>query len=477
MIVDTKLHSYFERFRSFYIIYFGTILILKEFGPYDFIPKILNTILVVPAGLIGIFFILYDLLQMIKSRKFTYNILLFLFLIIMGISSLLNYHYGLGSNIKILLNESIYLLVIYEFGHNRTQSRYIVDIFSKILIALWFVMVAMSNVMFVLQMQYSVKLPNRFHPLRIGFLENRLFGVFSDPNFAATICLVSIILSCMFLFQKQIKNRIIRIFLYINSLFCLSFILLSGSRTGLVETLAVVFIVGFTLMNQYLVKKEKSMSFSIIMSLILSTIVTGVVFLILSVVKQGLTLIPDFVESLKTETIKNKIRIDNKEKSVNLTRNDVSDSDDLSNGRFGIWKAGFLMFKQNVLFGVGPSREGIVSYAKAFLPETYVAKTGLSLHSFVIHTLAGTGAIGFITFFSFYINKAFTAIKAVFLDKTLYKTVYFYDILIIAAISINAVLSSEIILVNKIGAFIFWLLLGQLVHQYFPKKNSEHRFS
>lgn len=341
MIVDTKLHSYFERFRSFYIIYFGTILILKEFGPYDFIPKILNTILVVPAGLIGIFFILYDLLQMIKSRKFTYNILLFLFLIIMGISSLLNYHYGLGSNIKILLNESIYLLVIYEFGHNRTQSRYIVDIFSKILIALWFVMVAMSNVMFVLQMQYSVKLPNRFHPLRIGFLENRLFGVFSDPNFAATICLVSIILSCMFLFQKQIRNRIIRIFLYINSLFCLSFILLSGSRTGLVETLAVVFIVGFTLMNQYLVKKEKSMSFSIIMSLILSTIGTGIVFLILSVVKQGLTLIPDFVESLKTETIKNKIRIDNKEKAVNLTRNDVSDSDDLSNGRFGIWKAGF----------------------------------------------------------------------------------------------------------------------------------------
>lgn len=63
-----------------------------------------------------------------------------------------------------------------------------------------------------------------------------------------------------------------------------------------------------------------------------------------------------------------------KRKPVNLTRNDVSDSDDLSNGRFGIWKAGFLMFKQNILFGVGPSREGIVSYAKAFLPETYVAK-------------------------------------------------------------------------------------------------------
>ena len=67
MIADIKIHSYFERFRSFYVLYFGTILILKEFGPYDFIPKILNTILVVPAGIIGVLFILYDLIEMIKT--------------------------------------------------------------------------------------------------------------------------------------------------------------------------------------------------------------------------------------------------------------------------------------------------------------------------------------------------------------------------------------------------------------------------
>lgn len=474
MIADTKINSYLERFRSFYILYFGTILILKEFGPYDFIPKILNTILVVPAGLFGAIFILYDLLQMIRVKKFSYNIFLFLFLIIMGISSLLNYHYSLGANIKILLNEGIYLLVIYEFCHNRNYSKHIVETFAKLLIAIWFVMVTISNIMFVFQMQYSVKLPNRFHPLRLGFLENRLFGVFSDPNFASTICLVSIIFSFMFMFQKQIKNRTVRLFLYINSFLCLSFILLSGSRTGLIETLAIVFIAGFVLLNQYLVKKEKSVPFSILTSLIASAVTTGIVFLVLNLLKQGLTLIPDFVESLKAKNESNNTNFHKKEKSVNLTRNDVSDSDDLSNGRFGIWKAGFSMFKQNFLFGVGPSREGIVSYAKAFLPETYVAKTGLSLHSFVVHTLAGTGAIGFITFFSFYLNKAFLAIKAVFIDKTLYKTVYFYNILIIAAISINAILSSEIILVNKIGAFIFWLLLGQLVHEYFPKKNSKH---
>ena len=182
MVVDTKIQSYIERFRSFYIIYFGTILILKEFGPYDFIPKILNTILVVPAGLVGVLFIAYDLFQMLKARKFTYNILLFLFLIIMGISSLINYHYGLSSNIKILLNESIYLLVIYEFSHYKDSSKRIIELFAKILIAIWFLLVTISNIMFVFQIQYSIKLPNRFHPLRLGFLENRLFGVFSSGS-------------------------------------------------------------------------------------------------------------------------------------------------------------------------------------------------------------------------------------------------------------------------------------------------------
>lgn len=475
MILDNKVKLYFERFRSFYILYFGTILILKEFGPYDFIPKSLNTLLVVPAGLIGGIFIAYDLLQMMKKRKFTYNILLFLFLVIMGISSILNYKYGLSSNIKILLNEGIYLLVIYEFSHDRLSSKNVIELFAKILITVWFILVTISNVMFVFQMQYSIKLPNRFHPLRLGFLENRLFGVFSDPNFASTICLISIIFSFMFLFQKQIKGKLVRIFLYVNSFFCLSFILLSGSRTGLVETLVVAFVAVFSILNQYLIKKGKSVPFSLIISIVVSTIATGVFFVFLNILKQGLTFIPDFLESLRARTNKENLSVSKKEKPVNLTRNDVSDSDDLSNGRFGIWKAGILMFKQNFLFGVGPSREGIVSYAKAFLPETYVAKTGLSLHSFIIHTLAGTGAIGFVTFFSFYLNKVFKAIKSVFLDKDLYKTVYFYDILILAAISINAVLSSEIILVNKIGAFIFWLLLGQLVYQYFPKKNSTHR--
>ena len=140
----------------------------------------------------------------------------------------------------------------------------------------------------------------------------------------------------MFLFQKQIKNQILRVFLYVNCFFCLSFILLSGSRTGLIETLAIVFLAGFTLVNQYLLKKGKSVSLSILMSVVINAMITGIVFLVLNLLKNGLTLIPDFVESLKIKAGNNNMEIQGNQKPVKLTRNDVSDSNDLSNGRFGI---------------------------------------------------------------------------------------------------------------------------------------------
>lgn len=54
--------------------------------------------------------------------------------------------------------------------------------------------------------------------------------------------------------------------------------MLSGSRTGLVETLAVVFIAGFTIVNQYLVKKGKSIPLSLLLSIIFSITVTGIFF-------------------------------------------------------------------------------------------------------------------------------------------------------------------------------------------------------
>ena len=87
--------------------------------------------------------------------------------------------------------------------------------------------------------QFGVKIPmdNRYYPLRMGFLGNRLFGVFPDPNFGATISVVVILLSVYYI--KTNSNRAFTLFNSLNILLQLMFISLSGSRTALIVLLTV----------------------------------------------------------------------------------------------------------------------------------------------------------------------------------------------------------------------------------------------
>lgn len=473
MVEKNNLIRDINFWRGIYILYFGVILILKEIGPYDLIPKMLNSTLVLPAGFLGVIFILFDLVQQIKLKKFEYNPLLFVFLVIMGISSLLNYHFALTSNIKLMINEAIYLLVIYQYGKQKKYALKMIDYFSKILITIWTSLVFLSLLMFVTHFEYSIKLENRFHPLRLGFIENRLFGIFSDPNFASTICLVTSILCMMYLVQSKIKI-VTKIFL-IGSIFLnLCFIILSGSRTGLIEVLAIIFIAVFVIVSYHSETKVRRLWLRGVISLAAGMISVILSFFVLNLLKQSLAVVPELFGKINIPRIQDHFKKNPKypDKPIDLTRKDVENTQDLSNGRFGIWKNGFEMFKQHIIFGVGPSREGIVAYAENYLPNSYVAKTGLSLHSFIVHTLTGTGLLGFITFFSFIGKRAFEGFVYLFNVKTIHSNVNFFLLLAIIAIGINAVLSSEIILVNKIGAFIFWLFLGFFVTNQSSEKKA-----
>lgn len=459
-----KSKAVFSHIRSWYIIYFGIILIAKEIGPYDFLPEIINNLFVWPAALIGLIFIAYDLIQPVRyKKKIDYNIFLLLFIGVMCVTTIINRQYGLFANIKLIMNEAIYFFVIYRFGQTQTNAMLTIQRFVKILIGLWLIFVTISLGMFLTQTKYSFTLKNRFHPLRLGFLENRLFGVFSDPNFASTISLIVIIMSLYYLFAIKIKISI-KVFLAINVFFQLLFILLSGSRTGMIElTIGLaffLFIYCYTT-NLMHIKNSKANFFS---SLLLSLFISVTVYFLLEILK-------DFIAMMYTHLIQITHKQGGKAKNVTLIRNDVSDdsANELSNGRIEMWKNAIEIFRQNWLIGVGPSREGIVAYSKKFFPTNVLARTGMTIHSCFFHALAGTGLLGTLSFFIFIIQKAFSTIKYSLVIKNPINNIYFYFILCILAVSINAFLAPEIILVNKIGAFIFWLFLGSLTTKFKKK--------
>ncbi|MFM2489029.1 O-antigen ligase family protein [Enterococcus avium] len=72
-----------------------------------------------------------------------------------------------------------------------------------------------------------------------------------------------------------------------------------------------------------------------------------------------------------------------------------------SNGRLGLWKSGFELFKTNVLFGTSP--KGIFEYAKEVLPTTFIARTQKYTHNTYVNVITSTGLVGsFSTIFILY---------------------------------------------------------------------------
>nr|WP_245249813.1 O-antigen ligase family protein [Vagococcus allomyrinae] len=322
--------------------------------------------------------------------------------------------------------------------------------------------------MFVTQTEYIYILENRFHPLRLGFVENRLFGIFSDPNFAATICLVTVAVSLYYLFQKKEQKRLaLNIFFVINIIFQLAFVVLSGSRTGLLELYVVLLFATFMYTYQFNFKQNKKMYQKLMISILASGIMFLSAFVSLKIIREVFITVPSYIVESVT-TIENdgnssKIKKNRISKKIDLSRADVENSEDVSNGRVNIWKTGIKLFNEQKIIGVGPSREGIVAFAEDKFPDSVIAKTGLSLHSFLVQTLTGTGILGFIVFFSFFILNMLKIFLHSFKDRKFVYSIDFVFYLITLLISINAVVSSEIVLVNKIGAFIFWLLLGRVL--------------
>ncbi|MEM5666636.1 hypothetical protein AAHH62_01110 [Enterococcus faecium] len=109
----------------------------------------------------------------------------------------------------------------------------------------WFLANLVSLYWFVIQ--YGIKIPikYKYYPVRLGWLGNRLFGVYTDPNFGAVISLIVIIIAIYYLVTYKHLNLLFKIFFVINIFIQFSFIALSGSRTTLVCLLITTFVFSF----------------------------------------------------------------------------------------------------------------------------------------------------------------------------------------------------------------------------------------
>ncbi len=175
----------------------------------------------------------------------------------------------------------------------------------------------------------------------MAFLKNRLYGVFADPNFAATISVVSMILSVSLLFQTTLKKW--KWLLIMNTLIQWIYITLSGSRTAFVELMVIIFVGSFFVVYQK--TTEKKLGLQLLYSIITSIGMVFFAYIATKLIERGMLAILDLLNNVEYKSTTN---VSKNSPDVSLDRPDVENKTDISNNRFGLWKSSFEIFQSNI---------------------------------------------------------------------------------------------------------------------------------
>ncbi|ROX74419.1 O-antigen ligase domain-containing protein [Enterococcus faecium] len=458
---SVKFHKYSEYSKKGFNLIFGIALIIRIINYYSLIPSkydtLLFTLITVWAALITAVDIFTKNFSLKKA-----DYLLLAFILAILLSTFLNGPSGIVDNIKLVIWQFIYLFVVFRIGRE-DHFKQIIPMFEKILLACWNLLALISLGMFALNYSYVQELDKFYNGFRAGFVENRLYGVFSDPNFAGATSVAVIFLAVKLLMTN--KNKMAKIYSIVTILLQFAYIILSGSRTAEIAlVLCAYFAIFFIVYNRF----GKTIASKLLLAVICGIIGTGAV---LGIAEAGKYVAPKLINITARYVPRKSENPDKDQNSISLKREDVVNKDDVSNNRFALWKSSFEIFQSSPL--VGSSPRNLVNYAQKELPNTFIARKKQTSHNFIFYLLATTGLLGTIPLLVFLGIKIWNTLRQLFMRTIKDYDSYVLNTMAVLAILISAMFLTELVLVNKIGSFIFWLYLGGISAFEYTKVKGE----
>lgn len=446
----------YEALRKAYITAFIAAVLTRVLLPFALCEtQFVNSLVFAVVAMFGAAVVCLDLFTRRVFLTAKNVVWLALFLAICTLSSVVNAKYGVIGNVRNLVWLAISFFLLYPIDPTRTLDSVKKEIkyVGNILITVWFLACGASLAMFALQVGYYVDVyPDSF--ARMGFIEGRLFGVFEDPNYAAIVAMIAIIYS-IFNF-KNAEKKWLRAFYVCGICVDFCYIVLSGSRTTEVAAIIVIFLAAyFLLLKKY--NKVKANVFSKQVALILSAILCSAA-LIFSFIfaRKALSYLPGMVgaQFKSVSVAEQKPR-----RHIDITRDDVSNTADISNCRFKIWLSALEVFKNKLFLGTSP--RNLRAYAKAAFPNGFIAQRSYAVHNAYLDVLTSTGLLGAVIMFIFLVKYLISVFQFLFikLNNKNYDLVLF-SFINVATVAISAFFLSEIFFVNTIGVLTFWLNLG-----------------
>lgn len=465
---------------SVYTAYFCLLTVymaVREVLPLNFLIE--STVVSGVIFAMALVLILIDLFTEQNCLKGRMSDLLIFFLIVCVVSSLINFKYGVFGNLKIIAALAIEFLLLFPFskGKEEDQKEKLLNAVSVTLIVIWGVFTLFSLMMYFFSVDFLVRGLGSWGLVNQGFSNKygRLWGIFQDPNYAGTVCIISIILSARLILKY--KKVLLSVLLAVNIIGQLFFIVLGGSRASLIiislcTALAVLWKTVFS--ARFQMKR-------LLCGVVLSAVSVAVIFGAFQLVKISLPAVKAAAVSEQTAASVNgffnkfysvssldyfpadsqdDIGRDDPQHPGNdkndITRTDLDNMSDISNGRFKRWKDTIKIFLKTPVFGTSPRNTS--AFAKEHCPDTLMAKYGIVSHNGYLDVLVSTGIIGFVILAAAVILGLIKILPLFFSSAS---TAEICQItVLLAAIAVSAFFVSDVFMTFSMGSFLFWLFFG-----------------
>ena len=494
---------------------------------------------IVYMGLAGVGFLLLltEFYLHISQYRNWSGILRILFMCACVISMVANMKYGITDNIKTLCWTGIQIFVLMAVDTELSTVQIIRQFrqFSEAFSFIWSVGVLLSLRLFILQYSNEYWLMDSVTITREGFTEGRLFGVFTDPNYAALCsCAVIFFAICNILLGRK---KILSIIYHAIIIFMqVSYVILSGSRTAQVGIIFIVFAVALLLIVKCCISKKMNMIWKVVIPFICACVAVVICFFGWKVLKKGYSYVPEVYASIfenkKEITIESEgltegevitesepvteeevvtesepvageeivtesepvageevvtenepvageevvtenapateveVTTENEVAEIgeiSFIRDDVEDTDDISNNRFSIWKDYIEVFKTTPIVGTSP--RNALKYAEDHFTSSYIVEMQYSVHNTYLALFVCTGLIGGILMMLWLLLTAARVIKYLVVHP-MKQPGYYVILMLTCIVVIYAIAAFPLMFMffnNMIVDIVFWVTLGFLM--------------
>ena len=429
----------------------------------------------------GIIIFVYNYFYNDKFTLKKQDYLLAVFLALAFIGCLVNYKSNLITNIISVTYLFIQTILMVSYTKNKDVNCYIKSnkLIPIVIVLLTFISSIISLIIFLLNIKISYA--DGFQQILFGVFEGRLYGIQGNPNSLGQFALISIWMSIMIKLMSNKSSKKLNVFLCTNIFFQFICIMLSNSRSSILGLIASLFIYCiFNIANSYK-QKNKKLSKVIFNNILIIgfklIIISGLVF-ILAIFSKSIMLysansLNDFDFNLNYDlNIENRNPVTENNTIISkdeITVNRDYNTSDSSNGRFELWNAGFKVFLDNPLFGVGT--KNINYHANKYLSDvttTVTPKLSENMHNIFMQVLVAHGIFAFVIFILYLaiiLIKYFKFVLTYKYNKETEKTfkLFITNFAIVAGLLVVNIFDSNIMYFCSIFlAFCFWFAISSM---------------